>query len=583
MKNISNLIILIIIMLFGFYTVKDLFSPGFFPMHDDTQPARVQQMVKSLSDGLIPVRWVADLGYGYGYPIFNFYAPFAYYFGSIFFLTGLELLTSTKIMMGFGMVFSGISMYFLAKELWGKLGGLISSLLYLYAPYHALNLYVRGDVAEMYAYSFLPLVFLAVLKLFEAKKDVKSDKENNHSKFLNFLISNWKWIALGSLSYAAVITSHNLTALMLTLFLAIFISVNWFLDKNRKISNLKYILFTLALSVLISAFYWLPVIGEMQYTNVLSQVGGKADYNLHFVCLNQIWDSPWGFGGSTPGCVDGMSFKLGKIHVLLTLASFMFLYINKSKNKKTFTIITSLILMFIISIYVMLDSSKIVWDFLPFMKFFQYPWRFMIMATFTSSLLGGFLISNVNYFSSNNKIIQIFKFASSTLLIIAIFLLYAKLFVPQTVNGKTAADYTSEFNLKWTISKISDEYLPGNFSKPETKDEIVKEKFEIIKGSAQISNEVFTINKIYADISANTESEVLIKIAYFPAWNLYLNNSKHDFKISDKGIMTVIPDGESKLRLEFRQTNLEKVANILSISGMLGLLAVIIVGRRTYE
>ena len=34
-----------------------------FPIHDDTQVARVYEMGKALSDSMFPVRWVEDLGF----------------------------------------------------------------------------------------------------------------------------------------------------------------------------------------------------------------------------------------------------------------------------------------------------------------------------------------------------------------------------------------------------------------------------------------------------------------------------------------------------------------------------------------
>jgi hypothetical protein len=39
-------------------------------------------------------------------------------------------------------------MYLLGKAVWGRIGGTLSAVLYLLAPYHALDIYVRGDVAE---------------------------------------------------------------------------------------------------------------------------------------------------------------------------------------------------------------------------------------------------------------------------------------------------------------------------------------------------------------------------------------------------------------------------------------------------
>lgn len=58
------------------------------------------------------------------------------------------------------------------------------------------------------------------------------------------------------------------------------------------------------------------------------------------------------------------------------------------------------------------------------------------------------------------------------LLIFLLLFFNLKLFVPQTVLSKTAADYTNENALRWTVSKISDEYLPPNFKKPKSKNDV---------------------------------------------------------------------------------------------------------------
>ncbi|KKQ34539.1 MAG: hypothetical protein US51_C0035G0007 [Microgenomates group bacterium GW2011_GWA2_37_6] len=111
--NFWPLIILIIISLL---TITPFLHSGFFPVHDDTQVQRVFEMRKALSDGMFPVRWVPDLGYGYGYPVFNFYAPLPYYIGGFIALAGIDVLLATKIMIA-GVVFgSSFSMYLLAKE-----------------------------------------------------------------------------------------------------------------------------------------------------------------------------------------------------------------------------------------------------------------------------------------------------------------------------------------------------------------------------------------------------------------------------------------------------------------------------------
>ena len=70
------------------------------------------------------------------------------------------------------MVFAGVSMYYLARQFWGEAGGIISALYYTYSPYHALNLYVRGAVAELFAFAFIPLAFYGLWKVYKTQKMV---------------------------------------------------------------------------------------------------------------------------------------------------------------------------------------------------------------------------------------------------------------------------------------------------------------------------------------------------------------------------------------------------------------------------
>src|ERR1035437_4105520 len=135
MKYLKQISPLAFIFLLSLVTVTPFLHAGFFPIHDNTQVQRVFEMAKSLRGGMFPVRWVADLGFGFGYPIFNFYAPLAYYVGSIINFLGFDPLFSTKLMMVLGIMLSGFSMYLLAKEIWGKHGGVISALLYVFVPY----------------------------------------------------------------------------------------------------------------------------------------------------------------------------------------------------------------------------------------------------------------------------------------------------------------------------------------------------------------------------------------------------------------------------------------------------------------
>ncbi len=574
LQHIKTLANFLLVLFLSFFAILPLTIPGFFPMHDDTQPARVQQMAQSLKDGMFPVRWVADLGYGYGYPLFNFYAPFAYYIGASFIFLGFNALIATKFMMGLPILFAGISMYFLAKQFWGTTGGIISGLLYVYAPYTAVNLYVRGDVAELWAYGFIPTVFLGLYKiivLVNQDNSIRIDKSNIKNQISKIQRRNkkvvWSWMTVIALSYSAIILSHNLTAMMVTpfIFCTILISDIVFL-KDKNLYALRYTLSAILLGILLSTFYWLPALTEMKYTNVLSQIGGKADYNLHFVCPEQLWESNWGFGGSTPSCVDGMSFRIGKLHISLTILSLCLLPVLKRKSEKL-----PIVLAFfgvLVGIFFSLHISSFIWNMIPIIAFFQYPWRFLLLISFFSSFVGGSIVLFKQVLHSEKSKQLLFEVTIFLFVIAGVYILYGRLFKPQYVQPKTAEDYVSTDILRWNISRISDEYLPKNFQKPLDPRDRVQDKFLVLSGKVAIQEKTNKTASLVANILSKTDSKIRILTTPFPAWQVFYNNTKLSYSATDKGIEFVLPPSSGELKLVYVSTPFEYFGNIVSLIGI---------------
>jgi len=551
MKYLKQFLPLIFIFLLSLVSIIPFFHSGFFPIHDNTQVQRVFEMTKSLKDGVFPVRWVQDLGFGYGYPIFNFYAPFAYYLGSIFNIFGLDLLFSTKLMMSLGIVLSGFSMYLLAKEIWGKSGGVVSALLYVFAPYHAVDVYVRGDVAEFWAYAFIPLVFYCLLKIHKT--------------------GNFRFIVAGALSYAALIVSHNLTALMATPFILIFMGM-LFLG-NRKTG--KNLLMAIIFGLLISAFYWLPALLEINYTNVLSQIGGGADYKDHFVCLSQLWSSPWGFGGSAKGCVDGLSFMIGKIHILLLFISVVLFGLGwrlKKVEKKKGYLLIYFLLALLFSSFLTLDYSRFIWDLVKPMALFQYPWRFLLMIAFFISLISGSLL----YYwliIFKRKWISLLVFVTVSLVIVVF---NGKYFTAQKYLSVSSSDFTNDYFLKFRTSQISSEYMPKDFSKPKSYSEIPI-GISVAQGKVTVISQSKSTSKYIINYSADSNAKIIVPIAYFPAWKVSLDGQSYRYEAGNRGLLVNLPKGNHSLTFSFKQTNIEILSDILSLSGVLLLVIGIII------
>lgn len=560
MKFINKYLFLILILVFSFFAFKPLLVNGFFPIHDDTQVARTYEMTKALKDGMFPVRWSKDLGYGFGYPIFNFYDPLPYYVSGSISLLGFDALFATKLMVIFAIILSGFSMYFLAKEFFGKEGGLFSSLLYIFAPFHAVEIYIRGDFAENFAYAFIPLLFYGLLKI--------------HKSY------SWKYVVITAVSYASIILSHNLTAMMISPFVALFITYLLVRERKNIVKNLIRLSSGLFIGVLISAFYSLPAIFEMKYTDVLSQIGGGANFRDHFACVSQLWISQWGYGGSAKGCVDGISFMIGKYHIFLSVLMFLFsvffLFSSKyskkfKEDKKNLYFIIFLFISFLVSVFFMLGISRPIWELIKPMEFFQYPWRFLIMASFFASFIGGGLFFLLEKFIKDKNTYYLLVF------IACVFMIFVslKFFVPQEILSKNSKDYTSKHALSWEASKISDEYLPKGFKVPESEDQIPDvTNLTTPELSIRILQRKTQYEKL--DLNVVREGTYVLPFSYFPAWEAKIDGKKAELKQGLRGSIVNFPKGKHIFELTFVQTPIERLANIISITGILLLFAGII-------
>lgn len=553
--------IFLIVILLSFWAIKPLFVPGFFPMHDDTQVARVFEMGNSLKDGMFPVRWVSGLGYGYGYPIFNFYAPLSYYFGGFINVLGANALLATKITFAFGVLMSGLSMFFLAREFWGNIGGLVSATLYVYAPYHAVDVFVRGDLAEVWAYGFVPLVFYGLWKIYKDKK--------------------WRYVVVSSLAYSGIILSHNLTALMITPFLLGFIFIlGFFLYRNKELDKIYYLLEAFVLGILLVSFYFLPALLEIKFTNVLSQIGGGADFRDHFVCFGQLWISQWGFGGSIPGCIDGMSFMIGKWHIAATAVSAATLFWLRKKSKEKFLVLSFVFMGLFISVLLLLEPSKIVWEKIYPMAFFQYPWRFLLLVSFFTSLASGSVFFWLQTKTQRNKKLKLSLYSFTFFTVLLFIATSSKFFIPQTNTPSPVVGYTSEFAIKWEASKTSDEFMPPGFAKPRNPDEIVRSKLELRDDQIKIKILEDKTQSLTAIVESREETDIKVKKAFFPAWHAYVDQQEVKLRVLSNGTSVSIPAGKHEFKLVYESTFVEKLANFATLSGLVVLVIGIILSTR---
>lgn len=352
---------------------SSLLRPGYFPMHDDMQAMRILQMKKCFVDGQIPCRWVPDMGYGYGYPQFNFYPPLPYYFMTLVHFAGMSILDSAKLGFIVTFVFSALGMYLLGRILWGEKGGIISALLYTFLPYRAVNVYSRGAMGEIWAMMWFPFIMWSVEMLIRTRKN--------------------RYGVLLSISLAGLLTSHLLSSMMFFPVLSLW--VLWRLWEER-LKTLWSLLVQLTmfglLGITLSAYYVLPALAEKSSAHFETLLGGYFGFQQHFVSIRQlIFDTYWGYGSSMYGPFDEMAFNVGYLHWLVPLASIGIgiWYGRRTKEIWYVGLLSGLALVLLFMTHV---RSSFIWNSIAQLEWLQFPWRFLAPAGFFFSLLAGSIV-----------------------------------------------------------------------------------------------------------------------------------------------------------------------------------------------
>ena len=366
----KDLLVVLLLLLFTVPAVRELFVPGGFTSHDLTHHVLRQiSMDKLLSEGQFPPRWSGELNNGFGYPVFLFNYPLPALTGEVFHKIGLDFVDSVKAVLVLSFFTSGVGMYLFLKALANsKLAAFLGSIFYIYAPIRFLIVYVSGTAGFALGAALVPFLFWAITKL------------SQNTSF-------W-YILAGSLSLVALITAHNVTTIIFTpAVLGLSGLMVWRSKERLATSRNLGMMFLLGLGL--SAWFWLPATFEkslLRYDEVMGRFWADQ-----YPTFDQLIRSPWGYGFAKPkGEPDGISFQIGLIHLAILVCSMGYLvYRRKSKDLDLWLFSIGA---FFLSIFLMLEISLPLWDYIPFLGFVQFPYRFLILSVFASSLTVALLI-----------------------------------------------------------------------------------------------------------------------------------------------------------------------------------------------
>lgn len=217
------------------------------PCSDDTLPHffRAVQLDVNLRQGAPFLQWGPDLLRGYGYPIFAFYAPLTYWLLEALHLLGADFGPALQIAFAGSLWLAGWGAYVLARRTLAPAGAFVAGLAYLFAPYVLYDAIPRGALPELLALALLPWALAAI------------DRAQ---------IERVRTVLVAALVLALLILTHNVVSIF-GLALALLLAVAGLPRPAGELWRaLSPAVAAIVLALGLTAFFWLPGVAELRYT-----------------------------------------------------------------------------------------------------------------------------------------------------------------------------------------------------------------------------------------------------------------------------------------------------------------------------
>ncbi|HEY7182907.1 MAG TPA: 6-pyruvoyl-tetrahydropterin synthase-related protein [Blastocatellia bacterium] len=342
---------------------------------------QMRAFYRGLESGRLYPRWDDETHGGYGAPTLAFYPPGAYYVTSVLYFLTRDW---SKVWIGFywlASFASAAAIYLYARRTMSRAAGLTAAAVYVFAPYHLINQYQRGAMAEFLSFVWTPLVLLFAERLL--------DTEGVSAQFSRRAVLNFAGL---SASFGAFLWSHPPTAYQ---FLLVFgpCFVLWAISQMRyerkRLRELLVAGCALAFGFMIAAAYFFPAITERKLINYdeveitwpyhasyVYDFGQKVyDHagDLFFIRLDRIW----AFNALAILLLGG-ALTIGFYRSYKSLSGFSRLWIGAG----------------LIACFLMTKYSEPIGRLIPKIEVGVYSWRMMTLTSFVVAALAGACFGN---------------------------------------------------------------------------------------------------------------------------------------------------------------------------------------------
>ena len=477
-------------------------------------------------------RWAEWSNFGYGEPRFIFYPPLTPLLGAAF-GSLMPWRMVPGLMVWIGLFTAALCMYKLASDWLSPRRGLIAAVLFASNPYNIILAYYRSAFAELIAAALFPLLIWAVLGIVRRE---------------------WKRAPVLAVTFAAIWITNTPAGVIATYTVVAALAVCCV--RRRDARPLVLPAACVAMGFGLAAFYVFPAWREQRWIDVAAIVGGDGNPERNFLF-------------STNNAADFLAFNwivsaVAVCLILLTALAIVFEWRQRRARADFFWVTT---LLAVVSSFLMLPLSRILWRYLPTLEFLQFPWRWLIVLTVSWAAL----ISAAIKFRS-----KLFWFAAAFVCGAALALSlkvgwggHDVSTVAQKFASESGYFSTTNFTPLGANRFTLEEHAPL-LQRADEKGELLP----LQDASAQVTQ--WSAERKQFSVQARSETTLAIKLLNYPAWEVLVDGRPADVELFKKNgqMLITVPPGTHAVDLRFRRTRDRAIGGAISAASVILLLIV---------
>lgn len=545
--------------LLGLIPLLSLLRPGIANTSDGmVHILRTVQVVELMNAGVLYPQWAPDFYFGYGYPFFLFYAPGAHMVAALFALLGLGASGGLLAVQVLSVILYGVGGYLAARALFEGLArprvvsaaALGAAALWVYAPLRLRELFLQGNLSQLFALSLIPLALWALVRT--ARR------------------GSWRWAALSALILAALLYAHHPTAfLAYPVLLVAGFAVALFDGERSGLVRFAPLLTAFALALALGAPFWLPWLLESGYGSLGRMESGMFNAALNLVPAGQLF---------SPGLIpDASSINPPRPHTLgllqaglagLGTVTAVVLFVRAPSRivRGRLAVLLTLAGLLVVSLALMLPLAAPAWTTLPIAKFIAFPWRLLGPAGLLAAIVGAVPLLLLT--DGRSSIAGVAVLIALALLSVAPYLFPSPgLWRPEPPGGVGLADIgRHEVQNGWRGTTSANEYLPRWVEDADPPLSMLS-AYEAGETPPRLDVALLPAGSRAEEISAGPLEDVYrlalpepatvtLSRFYYPGWQAWIDGNPASIRPgSPFGLIELdIPAGEHELRVGWRST-----------------------------